>query len=360
MASKQSRLAERGRIVVEGFDAEKVLERQGFSGYEPDMESEEGKGRLEYAWQRFKQNRLALFGALVIAVFLFFAVFARPLEIAGYTVQPFSLVPEGPDNIILARGHEEPVLQFPLTLVDQAPYIQFQQGLFGTDWAGRDVLSRVLYGGRWTLLIGFTVVSVALLIGVPLGAIAGYYGGYIDEFIMRFVDMLYAFPFIVLAIAIIAVLGRGLFELLAALILVGWLAYARIIRGEILSIKEEEYIKAAKALGARDRSIIFRHIVPNAMAPVIVQATLSIGTTVLAAAGLGFIGLGLDPGTAEWGVMLDVAQDGLGQGYWWPAFFPGMAIFLFVMAINLLGDGVRDAFDPRGEMESSGEQRGGV
>ncbi|WP_340097804.1 ABC transporter permease [Salinibaculum salinum] len=334
---------ERGRITIEGFDASDVEQRDPLSTWEPSMESGEGKGRLYYAWRRFKQNRLALLGCLTIVVMVVAAVFARPIQLpsefpvlAGQTIQPISLVtdPAG-QNLLDTR---------------QAPSSEYW---FGTDWAGRDIFSRVLYGGRFSLSIGFIAVSLALFIGVPLGAISGYYGGIVDEVIMRVVDMLYAFPFIVLAIAIIAVVGRGYWEMVAALVLVGWLSYARIIRGEILSIKENEYVLAAKALGARDRSIIGRHIVPNAMAPVIVQATLSVGSQVLAAAALGFIGLGLSPGSAEWGTMLNVGRDSLGRGEWWITFFPGFAIFLFVMAINLVGDGVRDAFDPQGKTEQT-------
>lgn len=312
---------------------------------------------MYYAWQRFRRNRLALFGGALIALMFLVAILARPVQIpagapilAEQTVQPFSLAPAAPASQDLGRGHLPPTLEYFLAFPPSL------YGLFGTDWAGRDVISRVMYGGRWSLSIGFIAVGVAVLIGVPLGAIAGYYGGWVDELIMRFVDMLYAFPFIVLAIAVIAILGRGYWELVFALVAVGWLAYARIIRGEILSVKENEYVTAAKALGARDRSIIVRHILPNAMAPVIVQATLSVGTVVLAAAALGFIGLGLSPASAEWGVMLRVEQDGIARGRWWAGFFPGLAIFVFVMAINLLGDGVRDAFDPQGETE--GKQGG--
>lgn len=323
---------ERGRIRVEGFDASDVTEREPVSDWEPTLESEEGKGRLYYAWQRFKGNRLAFVGFVIIVAMVGAAIFARPLEVFGTTVQPISLVGDpASQNLLDAR---------------QAPSGEYW---FGTDWAGRDIFARVLYGSRFSLSIGFIAVSLALFIGVPLGAIAGYYGDLVDEIIMRIVDMLYAFPFIVLAIAIIAILGRGYWEMVAALVIVGWLSYARIIRGEILSIKENEYVLAAKALGARDRSIIGRHIVPNAMAPVIVQATLSVGSQVLAAAALGFIGLGLEPGSSEWGTMLNVGRDSLARGEWWITFFPGFAIFLFVMAINLLGDGVRDAFDPQGE-----------
>jgi len=329
---------ERGRITIEGFDAEEVQRREPLSSWEPQLRSEEGKGRLYYAWVRFRRNRLAVAGAVLIVFMVLLTVFARPIQLpaevpmlAGQTIQPFSLAPADPSTQNLLNANDPPT----------------RTHLFGTDWAGRDIFSRVLYGGRWSLSIGFIAVGLALLVGVPLGSIAGYYGGLVDETIMRVVDMLYAFPFIVLAIAIIAVLGRGYWEMIMALVLVGWLPYARIIRGEILSVKENEYVLAAKALGARDRSVITRHIVPNAIAPVIVQATLSVGSVVLAAAALGFIGLGLSPASAEWGTMLNVGQDSLARGRWWITFFPGMAIFLFVMAINLVGDGVRDAFDPQ-------------
>ena len=260
-----------------------------------------------------------------------------------YRLELFALAPADPANQNVLTGHTPPTTENLLAWPPSGLH------LFGTDWAGRDILSRIMYGARWSLSIGFIAVAVALFIGVPLGAISGYYGGYVDEVIMRVVDLLYAFPFIVLAIAVIAILGRGYWELVFALIVVGWLAYARILRGEILSVKENEYVTAAKALGATDRSVIVRHILPNAMAPVIVQATLSVGTVVLAAAALGFIGLGLSPASAEWGVMLRVEQDSMARGRWWAGFFPGLAIFVFVLAINLVGDGVRDAFDPQGE-----------
>lgn len=356
MATDQQTHHDRGRIRVEGFDAKAVETRESLSSWEPSLRSEEGVGRLSFAWQRFKRNRLALFGAIVIILMILVAVFAQPIRfpseiplwilgsidipspLAGQTLQPYSLAPHEPTDRDILVGHTSPSTTH----------------YFGTDWAGRDVLSRVMYGGRWSLSIGFIAVAMALFVGVPLGAVAGYFGGWVDETVMRIVDMLYAFPFIVLAIAIIAILGRGYWQMIAALVVVGWLAYARIIRGEILSVKENEYVLAAKALGARDRSIIFRHIVPNAMAPVIVQATLSVGTVVLAAAALGFIGLGLSPDSAEWGVMLNVEQDGIARGRWWGSVFPGLAIFMFVMAINLVGDGVRDAFDPQGDAPAAG------
>ena len=351
----RDRSSERGRITVEGFDVDRVLERDDISSWTPSFREEAGRGRLYYAWRRFKRNRLATFGAAVIGVMVFLAVFARPISlpselpvVAGQTVQPFSLAPADPAEQDILTGHTPPSLD---SFGSDEPV---GLHLMGTDWAGRDILSRVMFGGRWSISLGFIAVAVALLVGVPLGAVAGYYGGYVDSAIMRLVDMLYAFPFIVLAIAVIAILGRGYWELVFALVAVGWLSYARIVRGEVLSVKQNEYVTAARALGARDRSVILRHILPNAMAPVIVQATLSVGTTVLTAAALGFIGLGLSPATAEWGVMLNVEQDSIARGQWWAGVFPGLAIFLFVMAINLVGDGVRDAFDPQGDKTGSG------
>lgn len=356
--SQQSQ-TNRGRIRVEGFDAEAVEQREPLSAWQPELDSEESKSRMYYAWRRFKRNRLALFGAAVVTVMVLLAVFARPWGelpewlpvIGGMLLQPFSLAPQDPASQDILLGYQPPTVQHLFSWPPSGLH------LFGTDWAGRDLLSRTLYGGRWSLSIGFIAVGVALLIGVPLGSIAGYYGGYVDEFIMRIVDMLYAFPFIVLAIAVITILGRGYWEMVLALVVVGWLSYARIIRGEILSVKQNEYVTAAKALGAKDRTVIIRHIMPNAMAPVIVQATLSVGSVVLTAAALGFLGLGLSPATAEWGVMLNVEQDSMARGNWWAGMFPGIALFLFVMAINLIGDGVRDAFDPQGDKRGSGGLR---
>ncbi len=343
MATERER---RGRIKVTEppLDAESSAVE---SDWTPDAQTSGGKSRLDHAWSRFKRNRSSLIGGGLIVFMTVLTVFARPITVPEFvpflsqmTIQPFSIAPYPPDAMDYGVTTEPPSMAY----------------LFGTDWAGRDLFSRVIYGGRWSLSIGFIAVGLAVLMGVPVGAIAGYYGGWIDEVIMRIVDILYAFPFLVLALAVVAIIGRGFWNLIFALVIVGWISYARLIRGEILSVKENEYVLAAKAIGASDRRIIFRHIVPNAMAPVIVQATLGIGTIVLAAAALGFLGLGLDPGSAEWGSMLSRGRDTLVQGQWWITLFPGMAIFMFVMAINLVGDGVRDAFDPQSEEHMRGGQ----
>jgi peptide/nickel transport system permease protein len=322
----------RGRIRIVGFDADAVREREGTVAWEPERERRR-HGRWARAWRQFRQNRTALFGLAVIAVMVLGAVFARPIEVAGVTLQPIALAPYDPGATAFGAIEQPPSAAHP----------------FGTDWAGRDIFSRVLYGGRYSLSIGFVAVGLALSVGVPLGAAAGYFGGWVDEVIMRIVDVLYAFPFLVLAIALIAVFGQGYWKLIGAIVLVSWIGYARLIRGEILSVKENEYVTAAKALGARDRTIISRHVVPNAMAPVIVQATLGVGTIVLSAAALGFLGLGLEPGTSEWGSMLSAGKETLLYGQWWVTVFPGLAIFLFVLSINLVGDGIRDALDPQAE-----------
>ncbi|MGM0591672.1 MAG: ABC transporter permease [Halobacteriota archaeon] len=330
---------DRGRIRVTGFDAEAIDERGDLFDWTP-AHVESVTGRRERAWSRFKRNRTAVVGLSVIAFLALVAAFARPIVVAGVPVQPLSLTPYDPAAPDFAALDQPPSTVHP----------------FGTDWAGRDVLSRVMVAGRYSLSIGVIAVGLTVLIGVPLGAVAGYFGGWVDELVMRVVDLLYAFPFLVLAIALIAALGQGFWKLILALAIVGWIGYARLIRGEILRVKENEYVTAAKALGATDRAIIFRHIVPNAIAPVVVQATLGIGTVVLSAAALGFLGVGLEPGTAEWGSMLSSGRDSLLQGQWWISVFPGLAIFAFVLSINLVGDGVRDALDPQGD--TGGDRNG--
>ncbi|WP_339104550.1 ABC transporter permease [Haloterrigena salinisoli] len=338
---------DRGRIRIEGFDEAVAADRADAAGdpwadgrstddraIEPDTVS---RRRLEDFWRRFRANRTAVLGLAIIAVLSVVAVFARPIafSVAEYTitVQPFSLAPYDPAEMYVGPTNAGPSPAHP----------------FGTDWAGRDQFSRVLVGGRFSLSIGVVAVALALIVGVPLGAIAGYFGGWVDEIIMRLVDILYAFPFLVLAIAVVAVVGRGYWNVVAALALTGWIGYARLLRGEILSVREREYVTAAKALGTPDRIIIARHVVPNAVAPVVVQATLNVGTVVLTAAALGFLGLGLEPSTAEWGSMLADGRDAIASGHWHLTAFPGLAIFLFVMAINLVGDGINDALDPRGD-----------
>jgi peptide/nickel transport system permease protein len=220
------------------------------------------------------------------------------------------------------------------------------QHLFGTDQLGRDEVSRLAYGTRIALIIPAFVILGVVLIGVPLGAIAGYFGGWIDEVIMRITDVFLAFPSLILAMALVAFTGGGLRNVAIALVVTWWPWYTRLVRGTTVSVKQRPYVKAARTMGVRSSTLIWKHILPNVSGPVIVQLTLDIGSVILAAAGLSFVGLGAQPPAADWGLMIsDGRQYILTQ--WWLAVFPGLAIFLLVLAFNFIGDGLRDVFDPR-------------
>lgn len=218
--------------------------------------------------------------------------------------------------------------------------------IFGTDEQGRDILSRIIDGTRISLRVGITSVAIALSIGIVFGSIAGYYGKSVDMIIMRFMDIILAFPSLLLAIAFMSALGKGIDKAVIAISIVTIPEYARIVRGCVLSVKENEYIQAAKVIGNSDFEIIFKHILPNVMSPIIVRATLGISTAILETSALGFLGLGIQPPYAEWGSML-----GSGRGYFFNApyivWFPGIAITITVLAFNLFGDGLRDALDPK-------------
>ncbi len=242
---------------------------------------------------------------------------------------PF-LTPYDPVHQQLSSSLENPTLAHPL----------------GTDYLGRDILARILYGGRYSLAIGFLAVAIGVVVGVPLGAASGYFGGWLDLITQRVMDILLSFPGFLLALSLVAVLGVGLENVIISVGVSSIPLFVRLVRASALSIRELTYIEAARAVGASRTSIIFRHVLPNAVAPVIVQATLSLGSAILVAAGLGFLGLGVQPPTPEWGSML-----GEGRNYIFSnpnmATFPGIAIFITVLSFNLVGDGLRDALDPR-------------
>lgn len=217
---------------------------------------------------------------------------------------------------------------------------------FGTDHMGRDILSRVIYGTRTSLIIGFSVVGIALAIGLFLGLIAGYIGGKLDLFIMRITDVFLAFPPLLLALLIASTLGRGITNAILALAISWWPWYTRLTRGMAISVKNRAYVEAAQMMGIADWKIIIRHILPNSISPLIVQATMDVGSAILEAAALSFLGLGVQPPTPDWGLMISEGKNYF-LNYWWYPVFPGLAIFVTVLAFNLLGDAVREVIDPR-------------
>ncbi len=277
--------------------------------------------RGAHAWRVIRRDPLALGSLIIIVGFLIVAIFA-PL-LAPYPEQ--------------GAGKSSP----------QTLYLEPSSAhLFGTDELGRDVLSRVMYGARPAFVVPLLVVALAVLIGAPLGAIAGYKGGWLDEIIMRITDLFLAFPSLLLAMAITAALGRGLENAAIALIISWWPWYTRLVRGIAVSLRERPFVEAARSIGVRDSVIIMRHILPNSISPILVQATVDMGTVILVAGGLAFIGLGTQPPDADWGLMISTGRTAI-LNQWWISLFPALAIFVLILAFNLLGDVLRDILDPR-------------
>jgi peptide/nickel transport system permease protein len=291
------------------------------------------EGPWRRAWRQFLRQRSAIIGMFLIGVLTIAAVFA-PL------IAPFN-----PTQVLLGEENGIKKRSGPCVHLLGCPADQ-PQHLMGVDGNFRDLFSRIVYGARLSLLIGFVTVTISLVFGLLLGAVAGYIGGWLDNLIMRLLDVLLAFPFLLLAIAIVSVLGPGLLNAMLGIAIVSVPAYARVIRASVLTAREEDYVLAARTIGARPRSILFGHIMPNAVSPLIVQATLGIGTAILDVAALSFLGLGAQPPTPEWGSMLSAERN---QVFTAPhlVFFPGLVIMLTVLGFNLLGDGLRDALDPR-------------
>lgn len=278
-----------------------------------------------WAWaRRLARRRTALFGLVVIAAVVAAALFApvtAPFDPIEQDITQRLKPPGGADE----RGHTH---------------------LLGTDHLGRDILSRILFGARIALLVGFSAVAISGTLGLVTGLLAGYFGGRVDDFFMRLADIQLAFPFILLAIAVIGVLGPSLRNIIVVVGVSGWVVYARIVRGEVLSLREREFVQAAVVLGSAHPRVILRHILPNAFTPWLVIATLDMARVIVLESALSFLGLGVPPPTPTWGGMLADGRVYLSTA-WWLATFPGLAILVTVLGINLFGDGLRDTFDPR-------------
>ncbi len=269
-------------------------------------------------WKRFQRNKLAVAGGvMVLALFLIAAL--------APVVSPYN-----PDDIDRKHILEPPGISHPL----------------GTDDLGRDILSRMLYGSRISLSVGFVAVSIATIIGMIFGAISGYYGRWTDRIIMRFIDIMLSIPTFFLILAVIAFIGPSIWNIMIIIGLTAWMGVARLVRAEFLSLKEREFVLAAKALGASDFRIIFGHIMINSMAPVFVSAVLGVASAILVESALSFLGLGVQPPDPSWGNILTLGKDNI-EIAWWLSVFPGLAILLTVLVYNLVGEGLRDALDPR-------------
>jgi len=276
---------------------------------------------LERALYRLRQSPMSIAGLIMVIVVIAIAVLS-PL-----------IVPFPQDATGNTRMREK------LTAPNDTYY-------FGTDDVGRDVFSRTLIATQTSLIIGVVVLTIAIVIGVPLGAVSGFLGGWIDEVIMRITDIFLTVPALVLAMAMGVALGPGMTNAMLAISLVWWPGYARLTRGQVLSLREQDFVESARALGASSWHTIVRHIIPNVISPVIIKASMDMGFAILVAAGLGYIGIGVQPPRPEWGVMISEGR-GLVRQAWWISTFPGLAMFITVMGFNLLGDGLRDIFDPK-------------
>lgn len=270
------------------------------------------------AWVRLRKNKLAMLGLGILAFVIIVCVLA-----------PW----------IMPYGYEEQDLRLGASAPSAAHWL-------GTDTFGRDLLTRIVYGGRVSLLVGFIATTVALLVGVTYGAIAGYVGGRVDAMMMRLVDIFYALPFMIFIILLMVVFGRNLFLLFLAIGAVEWLTMARIVRGQVQSIRQQEFIEAAISLGLPPSAIIFRHIIPNVLGPVVVYTTLTIPQVMLLEAFLSFLGLGIQPPMSSWGLLISYGVESM-EEYPWLLIFPGIALSLTLFSLNFLGDGLRDALDPR-------------
>jgi peptide/nickel transport system permease protein len=299
----------------------------------PTVESEQIAPPLSLwgdTWRRLKRNRVALVGLSIITVFIIVGGAETIATLAGVRLTPYD--PNGVNYTLSPHGlGSPPSLSHP----------------FGTDYLGRDVFSRALVASRVSLLVGIIAVAIALAIGLSLGPVAGYYGGVVDSIIMRTADVFFAFPYILFVLLIMTVLGPGFRNVFIAIGVLGWATYARLNRGSVLSVKTMEFIEAARAQGASDLRIIFRHVLPNTMAPVYVAIAMGVGGAIVTEAALSFLGIGIQPPNASWGSMISDYLTYLPAGRWWMVFWPSIFLVLTVFGFISFGNGLRDATDPK-------------
>lgn len=289
-------------------------------------------------WQRalrmLRKNRIGVIGAVVLLIVAFAAIFAPVIS------------PYDPEDSTLADRLTCPMLTSCPRYGTTETIHGSSKHILGTDQLGRDILTRLIYGARVSLIVGVTAVFLGAVVGSSMGLLSGFYGGIADSVIMRIGDIFLAFPYLLLAIAIVAVLGGGLLNVILVLAIAGWVPYARLVRGSVLSAREQEYITAARAIGVRDSVLLVKHMLPNILTPIIVYGTFAVAATIIAEAGLSFLGLGVGTKIPTWGNMLSDGRNYVSTA-WWLATVPGLAIMITVLSINLIGDWLRDALDPQ-------------
>ena len=316
-----------GSMLTEDLTISTLSERDVI---EAQAEGRRAGGLWAGTWRRLKRNKLAVAGLCIIVVFMAVGTSQVIANLAGWQLTPYG--PDAVNYALTPTGHgAPPTWKHP----------------FGTDALGRDVFSRTVVATRISMLVGVIAVAIALTIGLFFGPIAGYYGGWVDSVVMRIADIFFAFPYILFVLLILTVLGPGFVNVFIAIGVLGWASYARLVRGSVLSVKSMEYVEAARAQGASDMRVVFRHVLPNTMAPVYVATAMGVGGAIVTEAALSYLGIGIQPPNASWGSLIADGAQYFGAGSWWLLLFPSIALVTTVFGFISFGNGLRDATDPK-------------